>query len=70
MKSVLENEKNLNFVPERITKTLDEKFGLNKEPYYEKFNRLYNDHAKKIKKIKMAKMTKIEKIEKDSNPFI
>ncbi|CAI2377427.1 unnamed protein product [Moneuplotes crassus] len=59
-------DKELKFVPERVTKGKDSLYGLDKEPYYEKFNRLYNDHAEKHKKRRRAKKERDEIITKQA----
>mmetsp|Transcript_25648 Transcript_25648/g.29478 ORF Transcript_25648/g.29478 Transcript_25648/m.29478 type:complete len:202 (+) Transcript_25648:757-1362(+) len=41
------------FAPQRVTKSKDKEYGLTKEPFYQKFNRLFNDHEKKTRKRRM-----------------
>jgi len=66
MKKHLENEQMRKFAPDRISKPSDSKFGLEKEPFYEKFNRLYNDHAKKLQKKRVAKQERDGKDSKNT----
>ena len=60
-------EQDMKFVPERVTKSKDKKFGLDKEPFYEKFNRLYQDHEKKARKSRKQKQIRDQEDRKKHN---
>lgn len=57
----------MTFAPERVTKDKDKQFGLTKEPFYQKFNRLYQDHEKKIKTRRIMKERRDQEDRKKHN---
>ena len=51
------------FSPNRVSKEKDKKYKLDREPFYQKFNRLYNDHEEKLKRQRKAQENQNQEID-------